>query len=106
MYFITKKSNAVILGICRLLRYLENGYPLMIEENTAFNADEVNVYEVEVFPEDVAVYKYCYDPEGGFYKNPLYREPENPLEERVKELEAALAALTAGAQAAVGGANE
>lgn len=103
MYIICQKYNDEVAGICRELDYMENGYPRDVHRNTAYVKETVQVYENVEVPEGVAERKYCYTPQKGFYENPAYREPEGGLEERVKELEDALAALTAGAEAAAGG---
>lgn len=55
-----------------------NGYPVLIEENTAFPPETVNIHQnVEVSDEVKSnPSKYCYTPEQGFYKNPNYVEPD------------------------------
>lgn len=55
-----------------------NGYPVLIEENTAFPPETVNIHQnVEVSNEVKSnPIKYCYTSEQGFYKNPNYVEPD------------------------------
>ena len=55
-----------------------NGYPVLIEENTAFPPETVNIHQnVEVSNEVKSnPSKYCYTPEQGFYENPNYVEPD------------------------------
>lgn len=55
-----------------------NGYPVLIEENTAFPPETVNIYQnVEVSDEIKSnLSKYCYTEEQGFYENPNYVEPD------------------------------
>lgn len=55
-----------------------NGYPVLIEENTAFPPETVNIHQnVEVSDEIKSnPSKYCYTPEQGFYENPNYIEPD------------------------------
>ncbi len=47
-------------------------------------------YEVDSLPDDLdpqAFNKYCYSEEKGFYKNQNYVEPEQPIEEKVSDLQ-------------------
>ena len=55
-----------------------NGYPVLIEENTAFPPEPINIHQnVEVSDEVKSnPSKYCYTPEQGFYENPNYVEPD------------------------------
>ena len=78
MYIITEKNRKEILGMGKCLDYMENGYPRLIEENIAFPTEMVDIYEVETVPEEVELFKYCYDTEQGFYFNPDWREPTPP----------------------------
>lgn len=55
-----------------------NGYPVLIEENTAFPPETVNIHQnVEVSDEVKSnPSKYCYTESEGFYLNPDYVEPD------------------------------
>lgn len=47
-------------------------------------------YEVNSLPDDLdpqALDKYCYSQAKGFYKNKNYTEPEQPVEEKVSDLQ-------------------
>lgn len=68
---VTKNSN-------NNLGTWSNGYPVLIEENTAFPPETVNIHQnVEVSDEVKSnPIKYCYTSEQGFYKNPNYIEPD------------------------------
>lgn len=77
---VTKTGNSN-LGVW------SNGYPVLIEENTAFIPENVNIYQnVEVSDEIKSnPSKYCYTPEQGFYKNPNYIEPDATNTYRVSD---------------------
>lgn len=76
MYIITDKKKNTIIGIGQEMDYLSNGYPRLIEENTAFVTEQVNISEVATVPDEVEEEKYCYTAEKGFYPNPDWVEPE------------------------------
>ena len=78
-YIITVEEDNRILAIGNQFDYLDNGYPRIIETNTAYPIDLVNVYEVESIPQYVETEKYCYDLENGFYENPNYEEIEEMI---------------------------
>lgn len=46
-------------------------------------------YEVESIPQEVKdnTEKYCYTPDKGFYENPIWVEPDIPIEKKVSNLE-------------------
>lgn len=48
-------------------------------------------YDVESIPVEVEPFKYCYEPEKGFYKNPNYKEYK-PVEQEIEELKETIAA--------------
>ena len=75
MIVITSKETNVYLMSGTHLDYMDNGYPRLIDENTAFPTEMVNVYENVTISEEVVPEKYCYTPEKGFYLNPNYVEP-------------------------------
>ena len=76
MYVITNKTDNVLIGMGLHLDHMSNGYPRLIDENTAYPTEMVNVFDVtEVIPEGVEQGKYCYTESEGFYKNPNYVEP-------------------------------
>lgn len=58
------------------------------------------VYEVSEIPEGIEAEKYCYTKKDGFYKNPNYIAPPQPIEEHLEDIEAALCEL---AELIVGG---
>ena len=102
MYIICQKHNDEVACICRELDYMENGYPRDVYRNTAYVKETVHVYESIEVPEGVTERRYCSTPREGYYANPDYRAPESTREGRIQELEDALAALTAGVEAATG----
>lgn len=76
---ITRKADNAILAVDALLKYWDNGYPVIGKSEIAYVLDEVNVYEsvdIEISEEQCSM-KYCYTPESGVYKNEQYIEP-NP----------------------------
>ena len=96
MFIITGKQNNEIFGICKELKYWDNGYPLNVDANTAYPIEIVNVYEVETVPEEVVEGKYCYTPERSFYENKDWKElydanvKVKELEQQVTDLQMAL----------------
>lgn len=75
MFLITNKNNRVVEGFGASLDYMSNGYPRLIDINTAWPKEAVDVFEVSATPEDLQVHKYCFTPDGGFYINPDWSEP-------------------------------
>lgn len=75
MYIIVNKDNNIFIASGETLDYMDNGYPILVNENIAFATEIVNVYEVKKIPESVSYIKYCYTPEQGFYLNPDWQEP-------------------------------
>ena len=55
--------------------HLSNGYPRIVEIDTAFVPDFFSIVEVDSVPEDIKPHKYCYTSEKGFYQNPKWEEP-------------------------------
>ena len=76
MYIITTKDDNRIMATDRRIKYLPNGYPMLIDTNIAFASEIVNVYEVSEVPSEVIPEKYCYTEADGFYINPNYVEPD------------------------------
>ena len=75
MYLIINKETLIVEAYGEKLDYMKNGYPRLIDINTAWPTSMVNVVEVAEMPEDMAVHKYCYD--NGFYLNPNWEEPND-----------------------------
>lgn len=69
MYLITDKSTHRIIMWGKQLNYTEGGYPHLVEEDTAFVPDIVNVYNNVTIGEEVTPGKYCYTEQEGFYEN-------------------------------------
>ena len=70
MYLITKKDTGIVEGYGASLDYMKNGYPRLVDINTAWPKEVVDVFEVLVVPEDLQVHKYCYSEADGFTINP------------------------------------
>lgn len=76
MYVITENESNIVLGKGGRLDYMSNGYPMLVEENTAYPTDMVTVHKLEDIPQEITSdNKYCYTEEKGFYLNPNYEEP-------------------------------
>lgn len=76
MFIITDKENNVIIDTGNAIVYWENGYPVIVEKDTAFVKEDVNVFEINELPEDFKFRKYCYTEEKSFYLNPDFSEPD------------------------------
>lgn len=86
MYLIISKSDRSVLGFDSEIRYQENGYPVLVNENIAFVSEDVDVIEAENIPDDLENDKYCYAERLGFYENPDYVKPnEYGLPEEIYE---------------------
>ena len=75
MYIITGKQDKDVKGYGSAVTYLENGYPYILEMDTAYIPDDVKIDEIESIPEEVEIGKWCYTQDDGFYTNPLWIEP-------------------------------
>ena len=75
MYLIINNKTHAVEAYGEKLDYMSNGYPRLIDINTAWPTDMVTVAEVATVPEDMQVHKYCYTDEGGFTLNPDWEEP-------------------------------
>lgn len=89
MYVITLKDSNELIMHGEKLDYMSNGYPILVNENTAFPNHMVDVHSIENMPEDVEDGKYCYTEEDGFWLNLNYGEPNpygipNELVEQIK----------------------
>ncbi len=89
MFVIANKKDNEIIMIGNQLDYMGNGYPRLIEEDTAFPDWMVDVHEVETTPEEVQPGEYCYTKEQGFYLNPNWTEPNKygVTENTLKQIE-------------------
>ncbi|MCI7261856.1 MAG: hypothetical protein MR562_01360 [Clostridiaceae bacterium] len=76
MYIVTLKETEEIVGIGNSLEYLDNGYPVLTEENVCFPADAVKVFDAEDVPDQICKGKHCYNEDRGVYENPGWREPD------------------------------
>lgn len=75
MYIITDRNSNKMCAYGEAIGTLDNGYPLLINENVAFPTEMVNVYEVAELPQEVEAEKWCYTEADGFYPNPNWHEP-------------------------------
>ncbi|MEY8366099.1 hypothetical protein AALA22_10725 [Anaerovoracaceae bacterium 41-7] len=89
MYVITLKDSNELIMHGEKLDYMSNGYPILVNENTAFPNHMVDVHSIENMPEDIEDGKCCYTPEKGFYENPNWREPNKYglADEQIAEIE-------------------
>lgn len=99
MYLITNKErmfedgtlhgNEVLMWDIEV-DYLMNGYPRLVNKNTAFPREMVNVIVLDSIPDEVKEMKYCYTKKQGFYLNPDWSEQSkygipNDLLEQIKQ---------------------
>lgn len=56
----------------------------------------LSLHAVEGLPEGVYPDKFCYTPEDGFYRNPLWIPGKTEIDMRLADLEAAIAAIIGG----------
>lgn len=80
MFIVCAKNTKEFILSGNTLVHQDNGYPLLVEEKTAFYPEAVEVYEVENIPAEVVPHKYCYTTEKGFYLNPNYEQSESEQE--------------------------
>lgn len=80
MFIVCAKNTKEFILSGNTLVYQDNGYPLLVEEKTAFYPEAVEVYEIESLPKEVVPHKYCYTTEKGFYLNSNYEQPESEQE--------------------------
>jgi len=80
------------LGVGSKLDYLSNGYPRLVDINTAYPKEMVSIYEVSEIPDEVSSGKFCYTSEKGFYENPDWKEPYD-IDAEVKKLEQTISEL-------------
>lgn len=108
MYILTN-SNNVVIHIGNTLEIQEDRYIIdnvgvfkeyktQLEDGT-IETDTISSFEVSI-PEGIEAEKYCYTEKDGFYKNPNYIAPPQPVEEHLEDIEAALCEL---AEMIVGG---
>lgn len=78
MYIITDKRNTIMYLTETFMKINEN---VMLVDNGTLNLiiDDAEVYGVNEIPEYVTTIKYCYNETNGFYENPDYVEPEEPV---------------------------
>lgn len=94
MYIITNKEN-VIIAISNTAEVNEETRNIILDNyNIAYAPNEMpNIYENVEVPEEVEIQKYCYTEAEGFYKNPDYIAPAQPVEEQITDLQLAVAEL-------------
>ena len=102
MKIITNKNTNVINAISNIAEVNEGARNIILDDyNIAYAPNEKpNIYDVNEIPEGVEIEKYCYTEADGFYKNPNYIAPPQPIEEQITDLQLAMAEL---AELVVGG---
>ena len=102
MKVITKLNNNVILAISNIAEVNEDVRNIILDDYAIAYApnEKPNIYDVNEIPEGIEVEKCCYTEKDGFYKNPNYVAPPQPVEEQITNLELAIAEL---AELLVGG---
>lgn len=76
---ITDTDTHEIMAIGTLKEYWDNGYPIITDENgndVAYPTGFTTMYENVDVPEHVIAFRFCYDPESGFYENPNWVAPD------------------------------
>ena len=78
-YVITTKEDNRILAIGRVMDYMENGYPRLVEQDVAFpdklvyvngeTTNGVDIPESLEIPAGVKPEEWCYTKDKGFYEN-------------------------------------
>ena len=58
MYIATSKNENVVVGNGNTVDYLSNGYPRIVEIDTAFVPEFFNIVEVDSVPEDISCLLY------------------------------------------------
>lgn len=88
MYILTNKKNEII-AISNICERIEEYRNIKLDDhNIAYAPDEtINIYEVQSVDEGICESKYCYTETDGFYVNPNYVEPKEPIETRVDLIE-------------------
>lgn len=87
MFLITSKKDKRITDISTTIGYETNGN-IILDNGTQIGCfREVDVHEVEEIPAGIVTEKYCYTEADGFYVNPNYVEPKEPIETRVDLIE-------------------
>lgn len=76
MVLITDKNNVVLDWSESMDHMPYSGYPRLVEKDTCYPSELVEVYAVEEIPEEVEAQRFCFTLEEGFYPNPDYREPD------------------------------
>ncbi len=88
MKYIITDNRDVVIHISDTIGYQENGNVLVDNDTLAIAKPLVKeVYEVENVDEGICESKYCYTETDGFYVNPNYVEPKEPIETRVDLIE-------------------
>lgn len=109
MYIITTGDNVITNIDENIVEY--NDYWLVGQGNQTIKVqkeyvleegiDKMSCYDVtSIWQDNIEPIKYCYTKKDGFYKNPNYIAPPQPIEEHLKDIEAALCEL---AEMIVGG---
>ena len=68
MFIITAKKVNSVVNYGLHLDYMSNGYPRLVDEDTAFLPSSFDVHETDLeLPEDINKKPYCFTDEKGFY---------------------------------------
>lgn len=82
--FTTKETFFVIQS---------TGYWFIENLGIILNPEQFDYFTVQEVPEGVIPGKYCYTEEKGFYENPNWIEPEEPIEPAMYTLDEAAAII-------------
>lgn len=74
MYILTNKTNVVVY-ITTDATLKSDG--IHVGNNLVFSDKTLNIISIDIIPTEVAVQKYCYSLENGFYINPSYNNGTN-----------------------------
>lgn len=88
MKYIITDNKDVVIHVSDTIGYQENGNVLVDNDTLAIAKPLVKeVYEVNTVDEGVCEQEYCYTEADGFYINPNYVEPKEPIETRIDLIE-------------------
>lgn len=99
MYLIINEKTKMIYSIANMAKRINDHNVCVNDSLTLASGDKLLVISMDNIPEYVEPEKYCYNETDGFYENPNYTEPEEPvtledLEKEIMELRANLDYLT------------
>lgn len=93
MWVITNKEDNAIFGFSNLIEQYDSGYSKINDLGFIIKESDWGVYSVQEIPEGVVSGKYCYTSALGFYENPNWIEPEEPIEPAKYTLDEAAAII-------------